>query len=384
MRAKVSAALKGRQPWNKGKKMSPETRARMSQARIGREAWNKGRRLSKAHREAISLSGSNCDRSLTGHTRFRMRLAHRRPGDSLVSGSAGRRPQHGTYALIDSSEINEYVSLRRELRVWSDRFISVNGRRPSLADVRRLASVPIMRKFEMYVAMRDRIRGLAGDVYGDVDPDEVPVVPSTDVTNSPSNNNAISEIHVTKHGNQRLAKPSSSDDDQVWNDKCDANLIGALDDMWDAYDRPITVRSSPPPEEHAAENSLIGPIELLGKKTDQFSANDFRKIGRHRLMEVMDINRYVRMRKELESWSSTFKKQFGRTPTLSDARLSDRSGLYSKFCTYLKMRERMSGLVKEVYGTEVDDVETLSKFSAEGKEVLDTLRASSEPSDHLS
>lgn len=371
MRAKVSEKLKGRVPWNKGKKLSPETRARMSEARFGRAAWNKGRRLSRSHREAIS-SGSSKSHNISEATRRRMRMARRRPGDALISGSGNAHTEVGSFPLVKSEDINDFVTLRRELRVWSDHYVERNGRRPSLADIRRMSPVPIMRKFERYVEMRDQIRGLASDVYGGVNPADVPVVLPGEVAAAPSNNNSKTVIHVTKHGNPRLVSGGeigAKNVDNVGYSMDNSRMIGSVEDMWDMYDRPASR-----PAKVASHHTLIGSHEIRMERKEQLSASDYRKIGRYRLMETMDINRYVQLRNELHGWSAAFKEKYGRTPALSDAENSGKAMLYKRFCEYLHMRDSMKGLVQEVYGTELDDVETLTKVNAEGKVILDTLR----------
>lgn len=383
MRAKVSEKLKGRIPWNKGKKLSAETKARMSAAKAGSQAWNKGLQLSSSHKDSISLSATYFQRVLSEETKSRMRMAKRRPGDAIVSGNSvsSQSESIGNYSLVGTNDINDYISLRRELRVWSDNYVKkrddlndrkgTRGRRPTLAEIRREASVPIIRKFEKYVAMRDKMRGLAGDVYGDVDPESVPAVSTKDLASSPRNNNADRRIVTTKHGNTRLI--NVNDSDNVGYVDRDDHLQGSREDMWDMYDRPSSLSSSRcTNSEIETENSLIG-VHVL---ENGLSANDFRKIGRYRLMETMDINRYVELRKTLQNWSKEFKEINGRVPSLSDAK---NCGIlwYSKFCDYLDMREKMEGLVKEVYGTEVDDFETLKKLNAEGKQVLNALLGSS-------
>lgn len=241
--------------------------------------------------------------------------------------------------------------------------------------------MPVMRKFEQYVKMRDQIRGLAGDVYGTVDPESLPVVSTKDVADAPRNNNAGTTIHTTKHGNQRLISSTGvvGAESVGYKNAGDADMEGALEDMWDMYDRPSSWERKPTTE---VDNTLIGAHELSPRQSpkrnnQRLSANDYRKIGRYRLMGAMDINRYVELRKELQGWSTSFKKEHGRTPTLSDAKVSSKSWLYGKFCEYLAMRDRMFGLVEEVYGTVMDDVETLKKVNEEGKEVLNTLLGNS-------
>lgn len=372
MRQKVSEKLKGRVPWNKGKKLSPETRARMSEARFGRDAWNKGRKLTEKHRNAIAASSAALERAVSSVTRKRMRMARRRPGDAIVAGTGTTsrdRAKSGSYPLVDTADINDYVTLRRELRVWSDSFADRIGRRPSLADVRRVAPIPVMRKFERYVCMRNSIRGLASDVYGAVDPKAVPVVVPGTVSSGPQNNNAQTYVRVTKHGNPRLV--SAGDEDAEYSTGPE-NLLGSREDMWDIYDRPVSRGDYT--SGFQADNSLMGVHELGTRPKDELSADDYRMIGKYRLMESIDINHYVALRKELEEWSAAFRKETGRTPALSDVRHCERPILYYRFCQYLDMRDRMNGLVREVYRTEIDDLETFEKVNAEGKSILHALR----------
>ena len=67
-RKKISLALKGRAPWNKGthglmpaqwnkgKSWSAEAKQKMSDSMKGRSPWNKGRHLSAIHRLRLSES----------------------------------------------------------------------------------------------------------------------------------------------------------------------------------------------------------------------------------------------------------------------------------------------------------------------------------------
>eukprot|EP00177_Eucheuma_denticulatum_P006186 GFKZ01011287.1.p1 GENE.GFKZ01011287.1~~GFKZ01011287.1.p1 ORF type:complete len:542 (-),score=46.82 GFKZ01011287.1:1508-3133(-) len=380
MRAKVSQALKGRVPWNKGKKMSPEVRARMSEAQRGRMPWNKGRSLSEAHRQAISESAKRLSSAVSASTKNKLRMARRRPGDGIVGGSSRAESEAGSFPLVGSERINFYITLRRELRVWSDSFVARNGRRPSLADVRRSASRNILDKFENYVKLRDQIRGLASDVYGSINPRDLPVVPPGKVSSSPQNNSQT-VIRVTKHGNRRLVPQveHGSNATSGYSEK-DRRLEGSVEDMWDVYDRPVSpnLYSTDSGENHS---SLIGIHELAARAKDKLSANDYRMIGRYRLMETIDINRYVSLRKELQRWSEAFRDTHGRTPTLSDAKSSGKSFLYDRFCEYLSVRDNISGLVREVCGTEIDDTESLRKFTHQGKEKLEVLRAGAKAQD---
>lgn len=406
MRAKVSEKMKGRVPWNKGKKLSKETRARMSAAASGRSSWNKGMPLSATHRAAISNASREAERQLSAETKAKMRMARRRPGDAVVSGNSKKDTSRlGSYRLVDSEDINAYIALRRELRTWSDNYAQHHsGKRPSMADIRRIAQVPIIRKFEKYIGMRERIRGLVGDVYGSVDPNAVPPVSTKDLVDSPVNNNHTRAVHITKHGNNRLVAPGDYDHDEeapnvsYYSTSGDASLQGSVDDMFDVYDRPSIPNNGSATggaralekrlakrdmDKIEADNTLIGahvltnggfPVLDTAANTAAkgLSANDYRKIGRYRLLETMDINEYMKMRNKLQRWSASFKEVNGHVPSLTDARKFGQD-LYAMFCDYLEMRDKMEGLVKEVYGTEVDDMETLYKLNAEGKQVLSTL-----------
>lgn len=372
MRAKVSEKLKGRIPWNKGKKLSPEIRARMSTAHTGRTAWNKGRPLSFSHRANISQGGRENPRTLSDETRKRMRMARRRPGDAVLAGSLGRASDTiGSYSLLDGADINAYISLRRELTSWSDSYRKNLGKRPTLADIRRVAPVAVVRKFERYMAMREKIRGLAGDVYGKVDPNEVPTVSSKAINYSKVNNNSGTTIYVTKHGNNRMVASSSPSEAEQ-----DGVIKGGIGDMWDEYDRPSSREHHP--NSDAETTSLIGTHEIGVKTKDKrLSPNDYRKIGRYRLMETMDINRFTELRRDLQGWSDSFKKKHDRRPTLSDVKSRGKAWLYNQFCEYLDMRNKMSGLMQEVLGAEVDDVEVLEKVNVEGREALEALQVCS-------
>lgn len=369
MRAKVSEKLKGRVPWNKGKKLSPETRVRMSAAQTGRTAWNKGKRLSLAHRANISNAGRSKPRKLTHETRCRMRMARRRPGDAVLAGSPGRVSHNiGTYRLLDGADINAYISLRRELISWSDSFRNNLGKRPTLADIRRVAPVPVVRKFERYMTMREKIRGLAGDVYGKVDPMNIPTVSSRAVNNSKVNNNSGTIVYVTKYGNSRMISTSSN----LTEERSARMINGGIGDMWDEYDRPFSWEFHPATRE---ETSMIGTYERNAKKpANRLTPNDYRKIGRYRLMETMDINRFIELRRKLQEWSDSFKSKNGRLPSLSDVRNRGKHGLYHQFCEYIDMRNKISGLMEEVLGAEVDNLEVLKQVNVEGREALQTLQ----------
>lgn len=402
MRAKLSASMKAlmktRSPWNKGKTLSLETRRRMSESRRGRSSWNKGRVLTEPHKRAIAAARANCKSNVSDATRRLLQLARRRPGDGIVSGGAvgSARTAAGEFPLVDTADIHAYITLRRALRGWSDSFASRNGRRPSLADVRRVAPPQLVRDFEAYVTMRNAIRGLAVDVYGGVDTAAVPVVRVRDAAaTGPRNNNGTRRVHVTKHGNKRLGSDAEVAALQGGQGaiSCDGAEGAALrslgvsdtrDDMWDGYDAPVGRPSRA--NGFGVDHTLFGAHEIRADSAERargrLSMNDYRLIGKYRLMESKDIYRFVQLRRELERWSAAFKKRMGKTPRLSDVKDRANSGLYTKFCRYLEMRHSMSGLMKEVYGADMDSLQsTFDEVNEAGRTVLDQLRASANGED---
>eukprot|EP00171_Calliarthron_tuberculosum_P015246 IDg15246t1 len=388
----MKALMKTRSAWNKGKTLSEETRRRMSESRRGRSSWNKGLVLSESHKRAIAAARTRRKTVVSDTTRRLLQLARRRPGDGIVAGGGGAsRATAGEYPLVDTADIHAYVTLRRELRGWSDAFAERNGRRPSLADVRRVAPPNLVRDFESYVTMRDAIRGLAVDVYGCVNPAAVPVVRVRDAAaTSPRNNNGVRRVHVTKHGNRRLGSDTEvaalrggqGDISCAGDDDAALRSLGVQDtkeDMWDDYDVPVSRPSRA--SGFGVDRTLFGAHEISANRSararGRLSMNDYRLIGKYRLMESKDIYTFVQLRRELERWSIAFKKRMGKTPRLSDVKDRANSGLYTKFCRYLDMRHSMSGLMKEVYGANMDDLEsTFDEVNEAGRSVLDQLRAS--------
>ncbi len=396
MRAKLSASMKKsmakRKPWNKGKKMSAETRRRMSISRKGRATWNKGKAMSEEHKRSISAARLASKARVSDSTRKLLQLARRRPGDAIVAAAGRMRPPTAPFGfpLVDTQEIHNYVSLRRTLRGWSDAFAERNGRRPTIADVRRIGKPEVIRQFEEYISIRGAIRGLAADVCGSVNPTDIPVVSSRKASaTSPLNNNAR-RVHITGHGNRRLASEtevSSVTGGQgsisIDNGEPEASTLLALgvsttrSDMWDAYDSPLTRPSHS--SGFGVDHSLFGAhvlSDLKLNKRGRLSVKDYRTIGKYRLLESKDINTFVQLRRELESWSSKFRERTGQIPKLSDVRQQEDQSLYGKFCRYLDMRHSMSGLMKEVYGASIEDLEsTYDRVSEEAQGVLDLLRA---------
>lgn len=400
MRAKLSASMKesmkNRPPWNKGKSLSLETRRRMSASRQGRSVWNKGLAMSESHKRAIAQARIASRVHISDSTRRLLQLARRRPGDGIVSGGTSpKRPSSsGGFPLVETADIHEYVSLRRSLRGWSDCFAERIGHRPTLADVRRTAQPSVIHDFERYVQMRGAIRGLAADVCGSVDPVAVPGVPSRDsMSTSPQNNNAR-RVHLTQHGNPRLASDAEAASvaggqgsiscEEDGTDTAALAVLGVSstrNDQWDAYDAPSFRPSRTSGFE--VDHTLLGSHELDAlsrpSKRDHLSVNDYRAIGKYRLLESKDICAFVQLRRDLENWSDKFKQRNGYTPKLSDVENEANPGLYAKFCRYIDMRQSMSGLMKEVYGTNIDELEnTYDRVSGEAQVAFDLIRKASQ------
>jgi hypothetical protein len=88
-------------------------------------------------------------------------------------------------------------------------------------------------------------------------------------------------------------------------------------------------------------------------------------------MEAIEINKYVQIRRELAVWSENYKKEHGHIPALSDVKAIGDPHLYRKFCEYVENRDHISGLVREVCGTEIDNVEEIEKVAETGRTLAD-------------
>lgn len=88
-RARISAAMQGRTPWNKGILHSAETRARISAALVGKPNLNKGRpRLAVLQETRRKMSAAHVGRLVSDETRRKLSLA--------ALGNKGRSGQHLT------------------------------------------------------------------------------------------------------------------------------------------------------------------------------------------------------------------------------------------------------------------------------------------------
>mmetsp|Transcript_3161 Transcript_3161/g.5566 ORF Transcript_3161/g.5566 Transcript_3161/m.5566 type:complete len:537 (-) Transcript_3161:1013-2623(-) len=364
LRGRISAALRGRVPWNKGKKLSPETRAKMAEARFGTTAWNRGSRLSRDHRSRISASMAN--RILSDETRRKLQMARRRPPDPLVSMSGYTRKQNqnpNDYPLVDTKDIHQFVMLRRELQMWSSEFLQRVGRRPNMADIRRLAPISLIRKFERYAGLKESIRGLVVDVCGD----QIPVRNQSHDRFSSGSDSNVRMIQV-----RRGAKPSGGD-----------VTLGDSGSM--------AMRESGNYRSRGAEPEAAGSL----------SVSEFRALGAYRLMDSFEIHSFIRLRRELRDWLEHFIGKHGRNPELSDLEnLSREKGdeetskdtseksssqtirlgmsldetTETKLRKYLSLRQNMRGLLGDVYKIDLDDAQAVENMTKRGEQLLRNLQ----------
>ncbi|KAK9908909.1 hypothetical protein WJX75_004531 [Coccomyxa subellipsoidea] len=195
LRATISARLKGKVAWNKGKKMSLETREKMSLAKQGRHTPRSVRRkMSKSHqglthtpetaqllserlsgvpkslehREAISVAQrrrlmvtgilravESVHSAEEASTSYATKPASRGLGGRAGS-SSGRMMDSvvlGTY----KSELREFRALQEELQPWTAAFRAKNDRKPCLADVESTRIPWLINKYKQYIIMRERL-----------------------------------------------------------------------------------------------------------------------------------------------------------------------------------------------------------------------------------
>lgn len=332
-RAKISAKMKGKAPWNKGRKMSLKTRKKMRDAKKGIEPWNRGRNLTDFHKASIAKALSR--RYVDDDTRARMRAARRMPFDTLISAGMKKEKNDGEYGVLGGDVINEYVSLRRELREWSDRFTLRVRHRPNISDVRKAAPPRIIRKFEVYLDLKKQVRGLAREVIGTVNPNHIPVVPP-----------------VAGASQEPLVHESTTTEEE--------EHVEDLEPSTEEVKEQQTIKRKKGRASHKLVRTKLSP-------------NDYRAIGKYRLMETVDIHQFVSLRKELRVWSNTFKQTHGRTPALSDVQALGDTVIYHKFCKYLDAKQKMSGLLSEVHNGKIDE-DTITEVAARGKRILRMLR----------
>ncbi|BDA41451.1 hypothetical protein COCOBI_02-2310 [Coccomyxa sp. Obi] len=192
LRASVCAKLKGRVAWNKGKKLSLETRQKMSLAKQGRHIPRSVRRqISKSHqglahtpetakliseqlsgvpkspehREAISAAQRR-RHTVTGilravesvHSAEEASTSYipRSSSRGLGGGSSGRL-MDSTVLSTYKSELREFRALQEELEPWTAAFKAKHARKPCLADVESTRIPWLINKYKQYIIMRERL-----------------------------------------------------------------------------------------------------------------------------------------------------------------------------------------------------------------------------------
>eukprot|EP00871_Galdieria_phlegrea_P005999 jgi/Galph1/887/GphlegSOOS_G5630.1 len=346
-RAAMSLAKKGKISPNRGHKLTVEARARLSLSLLGRRAWNKGKNLSMKHRLAISLALS--DRRLSEEHRQKMRLARLRFMNKTVSCSSASSSvakssnignvnsqkttvstgmDKSTWPLLTTQEIHEYVLLRRELRVWNEKFSLDSGSSPSLSLIRKEAPKAIIKKYEKYLEYRERFRGLASDVYGSVAPDSFPI---------PAKSGRFSRSTVDSFADDSSSLIESSPPELL-----DASLCKCRELEETAHSNPLNDTATIP-----------------------LTPSAYRILGRYRLLETHDIHEFVALRKELRSWSDKYLKN-------AEKNLSRDS--FKKFQRYIKIRENIQGLVRETFGIDKFDMNSIEAVTEMSVQILKSLK----------
>jgi len=375
-RAAMSLAKKGTASPNKGHKLTIEARARLSLSMLGRRAWNKGRKLSMKHKVAIGNSLAN--RKLSQEHRQKLRLARWRPTDTILRShvvcSKVHRKLESTqvveedlhekkenakadqteWPLLTTQEINEYVSLRRELRVWSEKFTLDGSGPPSLSTLRRKAPKAILKKYEKYLEYRERFRGLAFDVYGKIAPGSVSVSPRGGRWKKPQMN---------KYSEESSSVIESSPPE----------LLGKTTICLYLFPR-LSVLDSSLCQCEEIQKCVVS--DSANESSVCLSPSAYRILGRYRLLETHDIHEFVALRKELRSWSNSYFEEHGRRPTLQDAEKNLSSESLKKFKRYIQIREQIQGLVRETFGLEQFDMNSIEAMTETSLQILQSLKFS--------
>ncbi|KAK9846760.1 hypothetical protein WJX84_009414 [Apatococcus fuscideae] len=193
-RLAVSEKLKGREPWNKGKVMSPETRAKMSRshkglkhspavkrkmgkahtgllhsaetmALISEQQW--GRPKSEEHRQKIAAAQAR--RHAAQRVLKAVEDVHRSASGAEGSAPAssgcpkfpGRasdtRMTRGSVVKNYKAQLREYRALQAELAPWTAAFQGQYGHRPHLHDVEVTGITWLITKYKQYLILRERV-----------------------------------------------------------------------------------------------------------------------------------------------------------------------------------------------------------------------------------
>ena len=187
-RANVTAAMKGKPAWNKGRTVSDETREKMRLAKLNRSLSKVTRDKMSAARQGKSLSpeaAALVSAKLTGRPKSeehkaaiaatqRRRYAAVRVLKAVEavysqggSGDAnGASPPRGVAAMkrersqalnAFKSELREYRSLQEELSPWTKAFLERHGRKPTTVDVQNTGITWLISRYKQYIYLRERI-----------------------------------------------------------------------------------------------------------------------------------------------------------------------------------------------------------------------------------
>ncbi|KAK9867370.1 hypothetical protein WJX84_003848 [Apatococcus fuscideae] len=203
-RLAVSEKLKGREPWNKGKALSAETRAKMSRSHTGlkhspavrkkqskshmgllhsgetmallsEQQW--GRPKSEEHRQKIAAAQAR--RHAAQRVLKAVEAVHRSASGGDDGGAAagsqplspgclpgkfpgrpadmGGRMTRGSVVRNYKAQLREYRALQAELAPWTAAFQGQYGRKPRLGDVELTGISWLITKYKHYLILRERV-----------------------------------------------------------------------------------------------------------------------------------------------------------------------------------------------------------------------------------
>lgn len=186
VRASITASMKGKPAWNKGRTVSEETREKMRMAKLNRPLSRATRQKMSAARMGKSLSpeaAATVSAKLTGvpktaehkaaiaATQRRRHAAVRvlRAVEAVYeaspdngSGGVGRgnpavRKERSQAINAYKAELREYRSLQEELSPWTKAFMERHGRKPTTLDVQNTGIEWLVSRYKQYIYLRERI-----------------------------------------------------------------------------------------------------------------------------------------------------------------------------------------------------------------------------------
>ncbi|KAK9819606.1 hypothetical protein WJX72_000222 [[Myrmecia] bisecta] len=199
VREAVQAKLKGKVPWNKGRKLSEETRQKMREAKLNsthsRRVRNKMSRAhtgkqhtpetaallsdrlsgvpkSDAHKEKIAAAQRR--RHAAARILRAVEAVHMESSAEAGGSDDGRLPGHAfgtggpgsagaarlTRAQVLSgykAQLREYRALQEELSPWTAAFKAQHDRKPRLSDVECTGIPWLINRYKRYVVLRERL-----------------------------------------------------------------------------------------------------------------------------------------------------------------------------------------------------------------------------------